>query len=177
MDSISQADVIQILKMVEASHMDELHLEMGDLKLTVKRSAGLSPSSVQTPVKNTEKLSATAPAAVEVAKKRETAPVDGPPMTGNREGLTAIRASMLGTFYRSPKPGDPPFVEVGQTVTAEDTVCIIEVMKLFSSIKAGLEGRIAEVCVQDGELVEFDQTLFWVEETDQGKVSGEVKSV
>ena len=174
MDSISQSDVIQILKMVEESHTDELHLEMGDLKLTIKRSTALASPSGSTPSVHTESRPPATNDAVEV-EGRMPSPVAAA-AAENRDGLTAIRASMLGTFYKSPKPGEPPFVEVGQIITKEDTVCIIEVMKLFSTIKAGLNGRIAEVCVQDGELVEFDQTLFWLEEIDEMDVFATVKS-
>ena len=70
---------------------------------------------------------------------------------------------MLGTFYKAPKPGAPPFAEVGSFVKEEDTLCIIEVMKLFNTVKAGLRGRIARVCAEQGQMVEFNQTLFWVE--------------
>jgi biotin carboxyl carrier protein len=70
---------------------------------------------------------------------------------------------MLGTFYRTPKPGSPPFVEVGAVVGEEDPVCIIEVMKLFNTVRAGVRGRIAGICAEQGQLVEFQQTLFLVE--------------
>ena len=70
---------------------------------------------------------------------------------------------MLGTFYKAPKPGEPPFVEVGTVVDEDTTVCIIEVMKLFSTIKAEKRGRIARVCVDDGELVEYRQVLFMLD--------------
>ena len=85
------------------------------------------------------------------------------PSSDETEGLIPIQSPMLGTFYRAPKPGAPPFVEVGQRVSEEDTLCIIEVMKLFSTIKAGVKGRIVRICAEDGQLVEFKQTLFWVE--------------
>jgi acetyl-CoA carboxylase biotin carboxyl carrier protein len=70
---------------------------------------------------------------------------------------------MLGTFYKAPKPGAAPFVEVGQIVDKEDTVCVIEVMKLFSTITAGVQGRIVKVLVEDSQMVEFNQPLFLVE--------------
>jgi len=75
---------------------------------------------------------------------------------------TAIRAPNLGTFYRSPKPGTPPFVEVGQRVTAETEICLLEVMKLFTSVKAGNNGVIKQVCVDDAQLVEGDTILFYI---------------
>ena len=70
---------------------------------------------------------------------------------------------MLGTFYRAPAPGEPAFVEVGSMVDEDTTVCIIEVMKLFSTIKAEKQGRIARVSVEDGQLVEYGQVLFVLE--------------
>jgi acetyl-CoA carboxylase biotin carboxyl carrier protein len=79
------------------------------------------------------------------------------------EGLVAIKAPMLGTFYRTPKPGAPPFVEVGAMVDKDDPVCIIEVMKLFNTVKAGVQGRIAQICAEQGQLVEYQQVLFLIE--------------
>lgn len=74
-----------------------------------------------------------------------------------------VRAPNLGTFYRSPKPGAAPFVEIGQTVTAETELCLLEVMKLFTSVKSGVSGTIRKVCVEDGVLVDGGQVLFLVE--------------
>ena len=66
---------------------------------------------------------------------------------------------MLGTFYRAPAPGDPPFVKLGKRVQADDTVCLIEVMKLFSSINAGVDGVVTRILVENGTMVEFGQML------------------
>ena len=79
------------------------------------------------------------------------------------EGFVAIKAPMLGTFYRTPKPGAPPFVEVGAMVAKDDPVCIIEVMKLFNTVKAGVQGKIARICAEQGQMVEYQQILFLVE--------------
>ena len=79
------------------------------------------------------------------------------------EGLVPIKSPILGTLYVSPKPGDPAFVEVGSIVEEKDTVCIIEVMKLFTSIMAGVRGRIAKICAEDGQMVQYDQVMFLVE--------------
>ena len=75
----------------------------------------------------------------------------------------AVRASNLGTFYRAPKPGAAPYVELGQHVTAETEVCLIEVMKLFTSVRAGIAGSVRRIAVQDGEMVEHDQILLYIE--------------
>jgi acetyl-CoA carboxylase biotin carboxyl carrier protein len=81
------------------------------------------------------------------------------------EGMIAVRAPNLGTFYRAPKPGAPPYVDVGQTITADVEVCLIEVMKLFTPVKAGVAGVVREVCANDGQMVEFEQVLFLIEPT------------
>ncbi|MCF8142296.1 MAG: acetyl-CoA carboxylase biotin carboxyl carrier protein [Deltaproteobacteria bacterium] len=93
---------------------------------------------------------------------------------GNQEeGYIPIRSPMLGTFYRAPKPGAPPFVEVGRWVSADDSVCIIEVMKLFNTVKANVRGRIAKICAENGQMVEYQQTLFLVEEVDEAVETAE----
>lgn len=75
---------------------------------------------------------------------------------------TAVKAPNLGTFYRSPKPGSPLFVEVGQRVEAHSELCLIEVMKLFTSVKAGIAGTVRHVAVADADLVEGGQPLFYI---------------
>ena len=75
----------------------------------------------------------------------------------------AVSAPNLGTFYRSPKPGAPPFVEVGMRVEAATDVCLLEVMKLFTTVKAGHGGTVRRVCVNDADMVEHGQTLFYID--------------
>ena len=74
-----------------------------------------------------------------------------------------MRAPNLGTFYRAPKPGAPPYVKLGQHVEPTTELCLIEVMKLFTSVYANVSGVVRQVLVEDGELVEFDQALFLIE--------------
>lgn len=80
-----------------------------------------------------------------------------------REGLVAVSAPMTGTFYRAPSPDAPSFVEVGDTVEATQTVCIVEVMKLFNSIAAGVAGTVVEVCVDNESPVAAGQPMVWIE--------------
>jgi acetyl-CoA carboxylase biotin carboxyl carrier protein len=82
--------------------------------------------------------------------------------SSQREGLLKIKSSMVGTFYSSTEPGAEPFVRVGQHVSQSTQVCIIEVMKLMSSIEAGVNGTIVEILVKNNDPVEFGQVLFWV---------------
>ncbi|HEJ83039.1 MAG TPA: acetyl-CoA carboxylase biotin carboxyl carrier protein [Desulfobacteraceae bacterium] len=180
MDTISQDEVIQILKIVEESSFDELCLEMENFKLVLKKHGGSEIS---------QRLSQ--PGQIfthpEVGQARQSVPTDAKQrepeklasvsekdrheievMEGNQEeGCIPIRSPMLGTFYRAPKPGAPPFVEVGRWVSADDSVCIIEVMKLFNTVKANVRGRIAKICAENGQMVEYQQTLFLVEEVDE----------
>jgi acetyl-CoA carboxylase biotin carboxyl carrier protein len=162
MDSITQEDVLQILKIVEASNTDELHLETGDLKLIIRKS---NPRTAKRAGSADPVIESRSPAfAVKTVSVADTqADKASSPSADEMEGLIPIPSPMLGTFYKAPKPGAPPFVEVGQLVSKEDTLCIIEVMKLFSTIKAGVRGRIARICAEDGQMVEFKQTLFLVE--------------
>lgn len=81
----------------------------------------------------------------------------------------AINAPNLGTFYRSPKPDAPPFVEVGQQVEEETEVCLIEVMKLFTQVRAGVNGTVKKICVEDAQMVEYGQTLIYIEPSEQGE--------
>lgn len=75
-------------------------------------------------------------------------------------GCHEVKSPMVGVFYTSPKPGDPPFVKVGDTVNEGDVLCIIEAMKIMNEIKAERSGKIVDVCCKDSELVEFGQTIF-----------------
>ncbi|MFO7601734.1 MAG: biotin/lipoyl-containing protein [Candidatus Desulfacyla sp.] len=179
MDIISQDEVIQILRIVEESTFDELCLEMGDFKLILKKHGGSEIN--QRPSQSGEIF-----AHPEVGQERQSVPMDvkqrkpekvasAPEKDGREieaiggnqeEGYIPIRSPMLGTFYRAPKPGAPPFVEVGRWVSADDSVCIIEVMKLFNTVKSNIRGRIAKVCAENGQMVEYQQTLFLVEEVD-----------
>ena len=84
-------------------------------------------------------------------------------MTNAPQGHAFVKAANLGTFYRAPKPGAPPYVNVGDTVAPDDEVCLIEVMKMFTPLRAGVKGVVREILVDDSSLVEFDQRLFLVE--------------
>jgi len=176
-EPINQDDVIQILRMIEGSTVDELSLEMGDLKLIVKRKSGKTKSIQEldhTPEESTDTGLLEKPAAVK-NQDIDTTMCAHPEEKDylDKKGLIPIKAPMLGTFYRSPKPGAPPFVEVGQLVAPDDTVCIIEVMKLFNTVKAGMRGRIAKIFPKDAQMVEFQQTLFLVEEVAYEEESAE----
>ncbi|MCJ7684543.1 MAG: hypothetical protein MUO68_09640 [Desulfobacteraceae bacterium] len=171
MEGIDQDDVIQILRMLEESTFDELHLEMGGLKLVASKSG--KKASLVEELKSDDRESTESGATVEpTVQAREERPDISQPSDLEKKGFIAIKAPMLGTFYSAPKPGAPPFVEAGRLVSKDDSVCIIEVMKLFNTVKAGIRGRIAKICAENGQMVEYQQTLFLVEEL-EGSETGE----
>ena len=167
---LNEEDVIQIIRYLEESNFNELRLQIGDLRLVVNRSGTPSPlpdaivpetptdppAAFTQPSAPHQRAEAPPPAPAQDAPETQP-PTDAPAVQGER---VVITSPMLGTFYKASAPGEPPFVEVGSVVDADTTVCIIEVMKLFSTIKAEKRGRIARVSVEDGELVEYGQVLF-----------------
>ena len=157
--SFSHDDVQRLIKLLDSSHFDELHLEAEGIKLSLRRngaasavSAPMAPPPVAAALPAT---SSSAPLTRVAAPSPALAPVAD-------ASLLEIRAPMLGTFYGAPKPGAAPFVAIGGQVGADSAVGIIEVMKLMNSISAGVEGVLVEVLVRDGDLVEFDQVLMRV---------------
>jgi acetyl-CoA carboxylase biotin carboxyl carrier protein len=188
MGTISQDEVIEVLKIVEESSFDELHLEMGDFKLILKKHGGgetvREPLRIGVSSAQSEVVQEVRSEKIDVIQTEPEKGVPGPeetrqevePIVGRQEeGYIPIRSPMLGTFYRAPKPGAPPFVEEGQMVNVDDTVCIIEVMKLFNTVKSGVRGRIAKILVEDAQMVEYKQALFLVEEDPAAESAGEVK--
>jgi acetyl-CoA carboxylase biotin carboxyl carrier protein len=153
------SDVQNILKIIdEAPHLEEIDLVYGGFRLHVVRNGRGDSEPVAITAARDAPLDGAAPAAA-VARPRAAAVVP--------DGLIAIRAPMLGTFYRASAPGEKPFVEEGQRVRADDTVCLIEVMKLFNSIRAGVDGEIVKIIAENGSLVEFDQPLIFISPGDQ----------
>ena len=153
---LSEDDVLHILKLIDESKFDYFQLEVGELKITVSKGEPLPIGAPAQPVT----ISAAPAAAPLAAPKPAVAPA--PKAATIPVGHVAITAPILGTFYVAPEPGAPPFVQLGQQVT-EDTTCgLIEVMKVFNSVRAGVKGTIVEVVAPNGGFVEFGQTLFIV---------------
>ena len=152
---LSAEDVRRILELVDQSHFGELRLEMGDLRIYV-RKAGVAPGpSAPAPGP---------PAPAPAPPEQPPAPEPADPEPDGR--LTYVTAPMVGIFYRAPAPDQPSFVEPGDTVAAGDAVGIIEVMKLFNSITAGVDGTVAEVLAENGAAVAHGQRLVAIEPAD-----------
>jgi acetyl-CoA carboxylase biotin carboxyl carrier protein len=164
---LTEDDVLHILKLIDESKFDYFQLEVGELKITVSKgeplplasssaSAAVSPSPASVAA---EPPKAT-PAAPATAVQSPAPKVDA--SAAAAQGLVPITAPLLGTFYVAPEPGAPPFVQVGAAITEDTTVGLIEVMKVFNSVRASVKGTIAQVVAQNGQFVEYGQTLFLV---------------
>jgi acetyl-CoA carboxylase biotin carboxyl carrier protein len=145
-----------------------MRVEVDGLKLHVsKRDAGsiglgAAPSASAHVAPGTPTPSSLTTAAVASAGASAGAAAASDP-TALAPGETLIKAPNLGVFWRQPKPGAPPYVADGDTIDADTTVCLIEVMKLFTPVKSGLAGRIVRCLAEDGQMVEHDTPLFVVQ--------------
>jgi acetyl-CoA carboxylase biotin carboxyl carrier protein len=144
-----------LIELVESSGIAELEIQEGEERVRISRAlARPQPAvgSIPAPLTGSN-FPPDAPAAPAAELATETAPVREP------EGHV-VKSPMVGTFYRSASPGAKPFVEVGDEVAAGDTLCIVEAMKLMNEIEADAAGTIKAVLVENGQAVEFGQSLF-----------------
>jgi acetyl-CoA carboxylase biotin carboxyl carrier protein len=159
--SLTAADVAEIMRLVEQSGFDELTLEIDGMKLSLRRG-GPAESSAVGPAQG----SAAATPVVPVAEASAVSPVSAPRSAANNApadpNVYDVTSPLLGTFYRAPKPGAPPFVEVGASVDEQTVVAIIEVMKLMNTVRAGVRGTVTEILLGDGALAEYGETLLRV---------------
>ncbi len=164
---LSQSDVERILAIVDRLNDIEVTLEVDGMKLHVRKFSDASMAAGA--------LNASAVSVPQAARAPAPVPeVIAPPVTLSREparpgsdraaepGLLEVRAPMLGRFFRASSPTEPPFVEVGSKVRPDDTVCVIEVMKLFNTVLAEVSGTVVEILVENGAMVEHDAVLFRV---------------
>lgn len=155
------SQIQELIKFVSKSGVSEVAIEQKDFKITIKATDG--KSKVQEVIQVA--MPAAAPVAIAAAAPAPAAAPAAPaaPAAEAKGNLIEVRSPMIGTFYRSPAPDKPAFIEVGQTIKAGDTVCVIEAMKLFNEIEAEVSGTIVKVLVNDSTPVEYDQPLFLVE--------------
>ena len=157
MSDLTDADIEQLAALFTANGWSELRVRAGNVEIlfsTDSAAASLGSGAAAFAVE-----SIAAPAATPAASQPPTVAKAVAP----DPSWSAIAAPNLGTFYRSPKPGSPVFVNVGDRVAADSEICLIEVMKLFTSVQAGIAGIIRAVCADDAELVEAGRILFYIE--------------
>jgi len=147
-DILDLKRVKQLVELMTANDLTDVEIKQGDLQITLRRgSAMVVTSSVPVP---TQTAPQTLPAVATPTVPEEPA------------NTTVIKSPMVGTFYSASSPDAPPFVKVGDTVTPDKTVCLIEAMKVYNEIQAECSGKIVAVLVKNGETVEFGKPLFRV---------------
>jgi acetyl-CoA carboxylase biotin carboxyl carrier protein len=178
--ALSYDEIAEILKILDGSSCDELIVDTGDVKLVVRRNtaggaqrlddaadpagralAGRTPPSTRT---------STQQSAGAITTQNAPASAVGTAMPGPAVKAAAqtpnqleVVAPMVGTFYRAPAPDAAPFVEIGSAVQKNQPLCLIEVMKLFTTIASEVDGRVVQIGAENGDLVEYGQTLFVIE--------------
>jgi acetyl-CoA carboxylase biotin carboxyl carrier protein len=153
----TQKRILDILEMFDRSEFSSLNVEFGDVKISAsKAGSGVAPVMREIAGGGAGPVPETAPDS------------DAPPAQPGDDippgmGMVAVRAPVMGMFYLCPAPDEKPFVEVGDHVGPDDTVCLLECMKLFSSVSAGVAGRVAAFLVENEAMVELDQPIMLIE--------------
>jgi acetyl-CoA carboxylase biotin carboxyl carrier protein len=159
-------DIQELIKFVAKSGATEVDLEIDNVKISIKSP----PKKKRGEVEEVTTIIQQAPAQVVASPAAPTPVVEAPSESNPADSNSAeegdyitIKASMIGTFYRSASPENPPFVNVGDTIKEGDAICIIEAMKLFNEIESEVSGKIIKVLADDSTPIEFDQPLFLVD--------------
>ncbi|GAB4343322.1 MAG: acetyl-CoA carboxylase biotin carboxyl carrier protein [Flammeovirgaceae bacterium] len=161
-------EIKELLEFIATTGLAEINIETAEIKMHVKRFAGVqavttleatypAPTPTFTPSMPVSK-----PTAIEKAEEAAAEVVQSSSSSDTSRYVT-IKSPMIGTFYRSPKPESPAFVNVGDVITKGQKVCIIEAMKLFNEIESEVSGRIVKILVENATPVEYDQPLFLVD--------------
>lgn len=174
-------EIREIIKLIDGSTLDCFELEMGDTRISVRRSSMINPSVIQENKSINPAIPAVLDAPVLVAAtksneiseasiqtaatKENTEKQEITPKYLRTENLLKIVSPMVGTFYKAPAVDEAPYVKIGDKVEKSTVVCIVEAMKLFNEIEAEMDGEIVEVLVENGQLVEYGQPLYLVKPT------------
>ncbi|MDA0690238.1 MAG: acetyl-CoA carboxylase biotin carboxyl carrier protein [Proteobacteria bacterium] len=143
--------VKKLIELLEASDIAEIEIKEGEEAVRISRASSSAPAVYSAPV-----VAAPAPVAAAAPVAGDDKP-SAPATSGH-----VVSSPMVGTFYRSPSPSSPPFVEVGTHVKVGDVVCIVEAMKMMNQIEADHAGVVEAILIEDGEPVEFDQPLITI---------------
>ena len=148
--------VKKLIELLEASDIDEIEIKEGEEAVRISRGKKDSTQAAS-PVYHAPAMTS---AMVAPANNEETRPISEPATEPRNSDNYVVKSPMVGTFYRSPAPTSQAFVEVGDSIKAGDVLCIVEAMKMMNQIETEKAGTIAEIFVENGEAVEFDQPLF-----------------
>jgi acetyl-CoA carboxylase biotin carboxyl carrier protein len=156
----------ELIKTINKSNISELSIEEGDFKIVIKQENVSQPQFYSAPQPMPAPMPMPAPAPQQSAPAQQPAPAGekpAAPASAGNANLITIKSPMIGTFYRSPSPDKPVFINVGDEIKVGQVLCIIEAMKLFNEIESEVNGRVVKVVADDSSPVEYDQPLFIVE--------------
>lgn len=156
---LSVTDLRELVTAISQSDVVELTLKSADFELTLRKPGAMVMGAAAVHPTEVAAVSPASPVAEPVAAATAPPPASPP---GKGSDLVSINSPMVGTFYRSPAPEEPSFVGVGDRISAGQTVCIIEAMKLMNELEAEVSGEIVEILVENSQPVEFGQTLMLV---------------
>lgn len=158
--TISDKALLHVLRLLEESDSLAIEVEAGGMRLTARKGAAAAIPRTDAAAGAGDPEPNAAAAAKPASPAPETAaPSAPPPADAAEDGVAVVRSPMKGTFYRAPAPGEPPFREAGDRVGADDTVCLVEIMKLFNSIPAGVAGTVERFFVDNAEPVDLGQPI------------------
>jgi acetyl-CoA carboxylase biotin carboxyl carrier protein len=162
MSEMTPRDIESLIQLFELGDWTTMELRFGDSDLFLSRDPiqRASWSSAEGLITQVQPRATLAPSPTTAAAETKTAAVTVPT---HAVGHVVVKAPSMGTFYRAPKPGAQPFIEVGHRVEATTELCLIEVMKLFTTLRAGAAGVVSKILVSDGELIERGQSLFAID--------------
>jgi len=150
---INYKEIIKLIDLLEERNLSHFELEVEGFKIKISRSQ---------PQASLSKASSVSPLSPEHEEKQN--PLSSEPIfQESKDNLRYITSPMVGTFYRAPDPASPPFVDIGDTVRKDQTLCIIEAMKLMNEIESDIDGVLKEICVENGRPVEYGQNLFAIQ--------------
>ena len=151
-------DIKDILALVREHDLAELEVEQDGLKIRIRKAAGSQPPHAVIVPPSVPVQASTSASAGNVAAALGSAPAEPGPAEGM--DLAVVKSPIVGTLYRSPEPGAPPFIEVGTIVRKGQVLCIIEAMKLMNEIESDRDGEVAAIYVENGQAVQFGDRLF-----------------
>ncbi|HXJ07811.1 MAG TPA: biotin/lipoyl-containing protein [Candidatus Acidoferrum sp.] len=161
---LTNEDVQEILQLLDATPYDEMHLETKRFKLTLRRNRDSGQWTQESQVLSAPNIIRASPVQTAApAADAATATAAARPADSQKTGWIEVRAHLPGTFYRAPKPGAPPFVEIGSHVEEDTVVCIIETMKLMNAVHAQTRGEVVELCLENAQLVEKGAVLMRIQ--------------
>src|SRR5690554_5016321 len=167
---MNQKEIQELIKFVSKSGVTEVEIEKKDFKIIIKAENKKSSKEEEKVVyiqqaapQVQQSLPQAAPETTQKVAMPEAVATPAAPAVEEESNYITVKSPMIGTFYRSPSPDKPVFVEVGDTIKVGEPVCIIEAMKLFNEIESEISGKIVKVLVDDATPVEYDQPLFLVD--------------